>query len=105
MERETPDRYEISCASLGIVGCQQKFHGETAGEVIDKVSDHLRAEHDIDLPDRDVILRGSEDLGAEAIVDRFMTMGYTKRAVLVMRRLRELLNVRAPNEDEPSVQL
>jgi predicted small metal-binding protein len=103
MEPETPDRYEISCASLGIVGCQQQFQGETPGEVIDKVSDHLRAEHDIDLPEREVILRGSEDLGVEAVVGRFMSMGYSKRAILVMRRLRELLNVRAPSQDEPAI--
>ena len=103
MERETHNGIEISCESLGVVGCHRQFHGETAGEVVDKVSDHLRSEHDIDLPEREVILRSSESLDAQAMVDRFMGMGYSKKALLVMRRLRELLNVRAPREDEPGV--
>lgn len=103
MDRAVPDEYEISCDSLGVVGCNRRFRGQTAGEIVDKVSDHLRSEHDIDLPDREVILRTTENLDAQAAVDRFMGMGYSKRAVLVMRRLRELLNVETPTEDEPRV--
>lgn len=103
MDRTTPDEYEISCDALGIVGCHRTFRGETAGDVVDQVSDHLRSEHDIDLPDRDVILRSDEGIDVDAMADRILSMGYSKKAVLVMRRLRELLDVRAPEEGEPTV--
>jgi hypothetical protein len=103
MERNAPEELEISCEALGVVGCTRRFRGETAGDIVDAARDHLRSEHDIDLPETEVILQSSESLDAEVFVDRFMNMGYSKRAVLVMRRLRELLNVQTPSEDEPRV--
>jgi predicted small metal-binding protein len=49
---------EISCDELGIVGCDFIARGETAGDVVEQVVQHLHSEHDIDLPDADAILEG-----------------------------------------------
>lgn len=103
MERNVPEEYEVSCEELGIVGCTRAFRGETAGEVVDKVREHLRSEHDIDVPESEVVLRSSDSLDLDVMLDQFLNMGYSKRTVLVMRRLRELLNVETPRTDEPRV--
>jgi len=68
---------------------------------VEQVSEHLRSEHNIDLPESKVVLRSSDDLDTQVAIDRFMGMGYSKKAVLVMRRMRELLNVKTPAQDEP----
>jgi predicted small metal-binding protein len=69
---------QISCNELGIQGCNFVASGATPGEVIRKVVDHVRARHDVDLPDADAILDGrlrdtpmeGANPGAETIVKR-----------------------------------
>jgi predicted small metal-binding protein len=69
---------KIEGSELGIKGCDFVATGETAGDVVKAVVDHLRAEHDIDMPDADVILAGElseeplemADPAAKVIVER-----------------------------------
>jgi predicted small metal-binding protein len=85
--------YEINCASLGIAGCTQTFHGETAADVIDAARDHLKAEHGIDLPPSDVILESGINPMGEEFAESFVRGGYEGDAIIVIRRLREILSV------------
>lgn len=103
MDRNAPEKLEINCEALGIVGCKRLFRGKTAGEVVDQVREHLRSEHDISLPETEVILRTDEGLDVDAFVERFLGMGYSKKAVLIVRRLRELLNVQPAPKDEQRI--
>ena len=66
---------------LGVAGCDYVASGETAEEVIDEMSAHLRDEHDVDLPDTELIL--SEDQINLA----------DDEEQLVVSRLREALNL------------
>jgi predicted small metal-binding protein len=49
---------KIKCSELGVKDCDFVAKGETAGDVVKQVVDHLRAEHDIDMPDADTIMDG-----------------------------------------------
>ena len=76
----------IGCNELGIKDCDFTASGETAGDVVIEVVKHLRAEHDIDMPDTDVILAGK--------VSQDPTKKKVDPAVaLVVDRLIEALNI------------
>ena len=100
MDRQTPEEYRISCDALGIAGCTRTFCGKTAGDVVDEIRDHLRAEHSINLPDKETILRSDEDPDIVELGRRIVGRGYSEDAIMVMRRLRELLGVRDAGADE-----
>jgi predicted small metal-binding protein len=76
---------EISCDELGIVGCDFIARGETAGDVVEQVVQHLHSEHDIDLPDADAILEGR-------VGDNPNVVG-SKEEFLIIERLRESLDI------------
>lgn len=66
--------YEVDCRSLGIAGCSIGFSGGSPTEVVQRCVWHLKAEHDLELPDADDILAGRvdgiEDNDVRIIVDK-----------------------------------
>ena len=89
---------KIRGSDLGIEDCDFVATGESAGDVVDEVVEHLRAEHDLDLPDADVILAGKLSRDPLEIVD--------PAVALVVERLTEALDI-VPAEEgklpEPSI--
>jgi predicted small metal-binding protein len=73
------------CSELGVKDCDAVISGETAGDVVAEVVDHLRAEHDIDMPDADIILKGKVTEDPLDVVD--------PAVALVVERLTEALNL------------
>jgi predicted small metal-binding protein len=87
----------IESSDLGIQNCNFSASGETAGEIVKEVVEHLRDEHDIDMPDVADILEGkvSEDLKHN-----------NPSAYLVVERLIETLNIlpsEGPGKPSPSI--
>lgn len=76
---------KIRGSDLGIEDCDFVATGESAGDVVEEVVEHLRAEHDLDLPDADVILAGKLSRDPLEIVD--------PAVALVVERLTEALNI------------
>lgn len=56
---------EINCSDLGIADCTYTAYGETAGDAVEDMVEHLRAEHDLNMPDADEILEASAQDRAE----------------------------------------
>jgi predicted small metal-binding protein len=89
---------EIHCDELGIAGCDFVARGETAGDVVKQVVEHLRSEHEIEMPDADDIL--------ESRVRDDPVMADNKKVWLVIEKLRESLDIEpmeAPDEPKPAV--
>lgn len=82
---------KIKCSELGFQNCDFVAEGETAGEVVREIVEHLRSEHDIDMPDPEVILKGKMTEGPFEQADKV-----TK---LVITRLSEKLNIDVSPED------
>jgi predicted small metal-binding protein len=66
---------ELRCSELGVADCDYVARGETTGDVLEDMSEHLKTEHDIELPETEEIVKGlvdEDDLDSEAriIVDR-----------------------------------
>ncbi len=76
---------EINCNQLGVKDCDFTVTGETAGKVVRRMVEHLETEHDLDLPDPDVIMVG--DL-KESVLDRI-----DKKTALIVKRLQEQLGI------------
>jgi predicted small metal-binding protein len=80
---------EIRCGEdLGIADCDFVARGEAPGEIMHEMVEHLREEHDMDLPDAEAILQGDVD---ETDVDDKIWM--------VVRRLREDLETDYEDSD------
>ena len=81
--------FKITGEELGIHDCDFHASGETAGDVVRQVVDHLRDEHNVGMPDAEVILEGrtTEQPLAEA----------DPGVVLVAERLISALNI-VPSE-------
>jgi predicted small metal-binding protein len=76
---------EIKCSELGVKDCDFTARGETAGEVVRQVIEHLETAHGLDMPDADLILAGD---------DLKQPLSETKPEVeLIVERLREALNI------------
>jgi len=84
---------ELNCRDLGIHNCDWVARGETPGDVVEQVVDHVRKKHDIDLPDADTIMEG--DFFEETIGGAPDPFGGTPDAgaATIVRRLREALNL------------
>ncbi len=78
---------ELTCDELGVKGCDLTAIGDTPGEIVRQVVEHLESEHGIDLPDVDAILKET------TIVEDFVDEGYDRDAIIVVRRLRERLGI------------
>lgn len=79
----------ITCDDLGVKGCDLVAEGETPADVVEQVVEHLRSEHDIDMPDAEGILNKS-------ILEPTHIPGAEpdKDVQLVVRRLREKLGIK-----------
>jgi predicted small metal-binding protein len=79
---------EISCSEdLGIKDCECVARGETAGSVVEEIVEHLRDEHDLDLPDAEAILTGTID--EKYVIEGPMDPGTR----MVLERLQEKLGL------------
>jgi predicted small metal-binding protein len=89
---------EIKGSDLGIEDCDFAARGETAGDVVEEVVEHLRAEHGIDMPDADVILAGGVSDDPLKMVDPAVKV--------VVERLTDALNIvpaEGPETPKPSI--
>ena len=88
----------IEGSNLGIKDCNFVAKGESAGDVVKQIVEHLRAEHDLDMPDADVILAGELSRDPLEIVD--------PAVALIVERLTEALDIVPADEGklpEPSI--
>lgn len=88
---------KIKCKELGFQGCDFIAEGETSGDVVKEIVEHLKKEHDINMPDAEVILKGKM---SDNLFDRA-----DKATQLVIERLTEKLNIDTPDESEPPTPL
>jgi predicted small metal-binding protein len=73
---------QIYCKELGLVDCDFQARGETPGEVITDAVEHLEKDHEMELPDAEVILEGDYDPG-----------NLPEKTRLVVQRLRRAANI------------
>ncbi len=111
--------YKLSMKDLGIANDSTVLEAETPGQLVEKVVEHLRAEHDIDMPDADVIMSGAGGVTTLAVggagLNPVTTAGgptpvagvvignsldeIDDAAVIIVSRLRELLNLQHLEDD------
>ena len=60
--------YEVSCEELGVIDCDFTARGDSPGEVLKKMINHLETTHDFDMPDPEEILKNPEDPGDEVLI-------------------------------------
>ncbi|MHB1294036.1 MAG: DUF1059 domain-containing protein [Anaerolineae bacterium] len=84
---------EIQCADLGIAECHGVFRGETPADAIEELRKHLRAEHDIDLPEADIILKSDPNWRFKDAVDDLMRDDYDEEEIIIVERLRTMFKV------------
>ena len=90
--------YEIKCGEdLGIANCDFAARGETPGDALAQMTDHLEDKHDLSLPDDDVILEGQDTNVVRSVMQ---TDQFTEEDRVVVERLREQLNVAEAQEDQ-----
>jgi predicted small metal-binding protein len=89
---------KVKCSQLGIEDCDFVAEGETAGDVVKKVVKHLRSEHQVDMPDADLITEGRMEEEPLEMAD--------PAAKVVVERLTKALDI-VPEEEsempEPSI--
>jgi predicted small metal-binding protein len=76
---------KVTCKELGIKDCGFSASAEAAGDVVREMVEHLRVEHDIDMPDANVILAGEVKEESLERVD--------PEVELVVERLTKALNL------------
>jgi predicted small metal-binding protein len=86
---------ELSGKDLGVAGCDWSASGETPADVLEQLVDHLRHEHDINLPDAETILEG------KAIEDLLME-GADEATELIVRRIYAELDMPSPDSEPDS---
>ena len=84
--------FKVTGKELGIQDCDFKASGDTAGDVARQVVNHLRDEHDLDMPDADTILEGN---ATDAPLDEA-----DPGVALVVERMSSALNILPPEETE-----
>jgi len=85
---------EVSCADLGVADCDYVARGEDAEAVVDDMVVHLEEEHDLDMPEPDVILDTypDDDTFIQELAEVFAGEP-DKQTQLVLQRLRDELNL------------
>jgi len=78
---------KMNCAELSVNDCNFTATGETPGEIVEQMVDHLESDHGMDLPDVDSILTGM------TLADTLMEGRFDADAIMVVRRLREKLDI------------
>lgn len=111
--------YTLSLADLGVANDSTVLEAATPGELVEKVVEHLRAEHDIDMPNADVIMGAAGNgttlaVGGAGLNPVTTGAGTTPvagvvvggplddiddAAVIIVSRLRELLNLQHLEDD------
>ena len=76
---------KINCKQLGVKDCDLTVTGESAGKVVREMVEHLESEHDLDLPDPDVILAGGLK---ESVLDTI-----DEETALIVKQIQEKLNI------------
>lgn len=84
----------LACKQLGVIGCDFSASGESAGDIVRQVVEHLRAEHDMDMPDPEIILEGETMEDPLDMVE--------PGSALVVQRLKEALNIVQPKNPKIS---
>lgn len=90
---------ELSGKDLGIADCDWSASGETPADVVRQVVEHLRQEHDIDMPSAEAIIEG------KATEEPIMKSA-DETVRLVVRRLHADLDLPSPDtgtETRPAV--
>ncbi len=100
----------IRGSELGVAGCDFVAEGETPGDAVEKMVEHLESEHDIDMPEPSIIMEDSTAM--EDIEDRKLDefLGDDVRhadegAMIIVKRMRELLNFEDPGKVDPAQRL
>jgi predicted small metal-binding protein len=85
---------EIQGEELGVADCTFVARGETAREVVEAMTEHLEAEHGIDMPSPDVIVEDypTEEMFLEKLSEVF-TVGPDKETRITIQRMRTALNI------------
>lgn len=60
--------FEVSGEELGVVDCDFIARGETPGDVLKEMVDHLKTTHNMDMPDADEILKNPDDPGQSVLI-------------------------------------
>lgn len=81
---------ELRCSELGVADCDYVARGETTGDVLEEMIDHLQDEHDVELPDAE-----------EMIEDRVDEDELDSEARIILDRLQERLAI--AEEEGPDV--
>jgi predicted small metal-binding protein len=86
---------ELRCSDLGVAGCEYVARAATPHEVVEDMVKHLRKNHDIDMPDAEEIMSGDYDetTGLGDALD--------EEARLVVKRMRETLDIEGLEDDSP----
>jgi hypothetical protein len=80
---------KLSGEDINVSGCTYTAEGETAGEVLRATVEHLKQEHDMDLPDAGLILRNEVEEN-----------GLDHGTRLVLKRIRERLQLTDKGADQ-----
>jgi len=83
---------KLTGEDINVSGCRYTAEGDTPGEVLRLMVEHLNNEHGMDLPDPETILAWDED---ETQLDRGDR--------LALERMRERLGVTKKGLDEPKM--
>jgi predicted small metal-binding protein len=91
-ERRYTMERELSCNALGVANCDYVARGESAADVVEAMVNHLEDKHGIDMPDIEDIMQGTDHAGVFEERD--------PAANLMVRRMRETLNLQDENIDD-----
>lgn len=80
----------LSDRELGIANCDYVATGETVGDVVEDMVEHLEDEHDVDMPSVESILDAE---GSMHIADLGLDFDLSEEAALLVRRIRTEMNL------------
>ena len=85
---------EIKGGDLGVVDCDYVARGEDAKAVVEDMVAHLEEEHDIDMPDPEVILDPDRKEGVLTKIADALAGGRDRGTELLIQRLRTALDIK-----------
>lgn len=89
---------EIKGGDLGVVDCDYVARGKDAKAVVEDMVAHLEEEHDISMPDPEVILDPDRKEGVLNRVADALTGGRDRGTELLVQRLRTALDIKTEDE-------
>ena len=90
---------ELNCRDLGVADCDWTAKGETPADVVEQAVEHLRKDHDLKMPEPEMIVEGrlpEEPLESEP----------DEAVEMVVKRMWEELDITpqdAPPDAEPAI--